>query len=190
MTTSRCFDCAVLFFPLWLLQVFLVWLFYLSVLKLRKSPRIFSHLFRLNLLSETVTSSFPTSFLSLFTSCFIENSLVLSFLILPCSCLWFCLAPALSSSSSAPSSAPSQIHVCLLSSFHVTAAIFSPYLEPGILSLLMILRRTPGRFLPEYAWSPITAPPPSSQHPLTSSPSKIFLKKMWVLNLWHWHDKA
>lgn len=41
----------------------------------------------------------------------------------------------LCSSSSASSSAASQIHLCLFFSFHVTAAIFSPYLEPAILIL-------------------------------------------------------
>lgn len=35
-------------------------------------------------------------------------------------------------------SAPSQIHLCLFSFLHVFAAIFSPYLEPDILSILVI----------------------------------------------------
>lgn len=53
------------------------------------------------------------------------------------------------------------------SSFHVTAAIFSPYLEPAILSLSMILRWSAGRLLPEHAWSLIPASSPSKHHPLT-----------------------
>lgn len=58
-----------------------------------------------------------------------------------------------------------QLHlISLFSSFHATAAIFSPYLEPAILSLSVILRRTPGSFLPERAWSPFPASPPHLRH--------------------------
>lgn len=170
----RCLDCAVLFFPAWMLLVCLVYHFHLSVwwswgrhlltirfLSLSYLPRLF-------FLFETVTSTFPMSFLCLFTSYFFEESLVLSPLVsspLHLSAydsvylqFFHSLSLLSSSSSSASSSAPSQIHLCLLSSLHVVAAIFSPYLEPDILSLLMILKRTPGRLLPEHAWSPISAP--------------------------------
>lgn len=102
---------------------------------------------------------FPMNSLSLFTSYFFEKSLDLSpsvssplhlsAMILSISNPFSLLSS--SSSSSASSSAPSQIHLCLLSSLHAVAAIFSPYLEPDILSLLMILKRNPGRLLPEHA---------------------------------------
>lgn len=98
-------------------------------------------------------------------------SFSLSLLSTPSVCLWVCLSTSLPlslfSSSSTASPAPSQIHLCLLSSLHVVAAIFSPYLEPDILSLLTILIRTPGRLLPEHACCPTSAPPTSNPQPLS-----------------------
>lgn len=75
-----------------------------------------------------------------------------------------------------------QLHltsISLFSSFHVTAAIFSPYLEPAILSLSVILRRTPGSFLPERAWSPFPASPPSN----TPSPPTCLSTSLKMLTL-------
>lgn len=116
---------------------------------------------------------------------FLWESLSLSFLTPSSVCLRFYLQLFLSgafslsvslSSFSTPSLAPSQIHLCLLSSLHVVAAIFSPYLEPDILSLLMILKRTPGRFLPDHAWSPLSDLPTYPFHSNPQPPS-LFLRK-------------
>lgn len=95
----------------------------------------------------------------------------------------------LSSSSSTSSSAPSQFHLCLLSSLHVFAAIFSPYLEPDIFSLLMILKRTPGRLLPDACMKPhlctfsFSLPPLPTHQPFVFSENSF----IWVLGAWHWH---
>lgn len=88
--------------------------------------------------------------ISTVTSCFL-----LSLLFRPCS-IYLPVVPSFPKTSpSAPPLLPlPQLHltsISLFSSFHVTAAIFSPYLEPAILSLSVILRRTPGSFLPERA---------------------------------------
>lgn len=125
-------------------------------------------------------------------------SLPLDFLPPPPSiCLWFCPSPNLSPFLPPPpsSSSPSQIHLCLLSSLHVVAAIFSPYLEPDILSLSMILKRTPGRRLPELAWSPISSLPLSDTSPSVFEPAVTLLSLRNVLNrghlnTWHWHCGA
>lgn len=119
------------------------------------------------------------SFLCLFKSYFFEKFLVLSpsvsspFHLSAYDSVYLqsFLSLSLLSSSSASYSAPSQIHLCLLSSLHVVAAIFSPYLEPDILSLLMILKRTPGRLSAEHAWSPISAPPLSNPTPPQLQPT-------------------
>lgn len=101
--------------------------------------------------------------------------------------LFLCL-----SSSSTSSSAPSQFHLCLLSSLHVFAAIFSPYLEPDIFSLLMILKRTPGRLLPEHAWSPHLCTFSFSPPPLPTHQPFVFSENsfIWVLDTWHRHCYA
>lgn len=139
------------------------------------------------------------SLLSVFTSYFFEKSLILSpSVLLPIhlsaydsvylqSFLSLLSSSSSSSYSSASSSAPSQIHLCLLSFLHVVAAIFSPYLEPDILSLLMILKWTPGILLPEHAWSPITASPfsnPISPQLQPTNPFYITLYSNFTIGCW------
>lgn len=83
-------------------------------------------------------------------------------------------------SSSTPPLLPlPQLHLRSISlfffpSFHATAAIFSPYLEPAILSLSTILRRTPGS-VHEAPFLHLHLP---AHHPLTSNTFE------------HWHEKV
>lgn len=88
----------------------------------------------------------------------LSSSLLLSFLTSPSFCLHYIVSNALSVALSLSLSLLFPHHFRSISvfssSFHVFAAISSPYLEPDILSLLMTVRRTTGRLLPEIAWSP------------------------------------
>lgn len=122
-----------------------------------------------------------------------------SFLAVPVFLLCPTLPVLLSSLSAAPSSSlavsPPQRHLSSISVFsppalHVFAAIFSPYLEPDIFRLSMILKWTPGRIfffnLSTHEAPPLhilldTLPPYVHHH---FHPSDRFFTG--VFGTWHW----